>query len=290
MLCTPTMPARIRHGLAVGRLSGAVVAVAIATGALSGCAINISEMRSPRVLRGGEINISQANHVVVPTSSVAELYKQGEVVVEAVDEGRDLTDGERHDLTKSAISIALSSPGYGTHLDFAIGLGYRFDFQVRAGNGIYGTALRRGFDLGETTHAAIGWRGAYNGGSSLVPYLDNINGALAVSDMNRYDNQVFGHIGIEFGQWGKLWTGAKWMASWFDATIGGDALPQPESIGGRVDYIGGFVGGAVGFRWFHLIGELNVTQVKSEGIRAIGENINLKGWIVAVTWGFQITM
>ena len=39
---------------------------------LSGCAMNLAELRSARVLRPGEMQITQGNNVVVPTSSVVE--------------------------------------------------------------------------------------------------------------------------------------------------------------------------------------------------------------------------
>jgi hypothetical protein len=35
--------------------------------ALSGCAINVSETRSARVLRGGEMQLAEMNDIVIPT-------------------------------------------------------------------------------------------------------------------------------------------------------------------------------------------------------------------------------
>ena len=93
----------------------------------AGCAINLSEARSARVLRGGEIQVSEVNNMVVPTRAFADIIDPAKAAIEAADEDRELSMEEKRTITKGATAIALSSPGYGAHLDVGLGLGYRFD-------------------------------------------------------------------------------------------------------------------------------------------------------------------
>jgi len=255
------------------------------------CAISISEGRSARVLRGGEVQIAEVNNIVVPTAAVKGVIGSAETLADAVDDDRALTEDEKHDLVAGATAIALSSPGYGAHLDVAVGFGYRLDGQLRLGNGVYGASLRRGLDLGKW-HGALGLRAAYNSGGSLVPYLDTVNSLLKVGDMTRWDGQLFGQVGREFGEWGKLWLGAKWMESWFAGTVDASS-PKiglgKDSFDGRLRYLGGFVGVGLGYRWFHVLLELTVMHVDASELTLFGRSPDLDGWLIAPSWGFQGT-
>ena len=256
---------------------------------LGGCALNISETRSARVLRGGEIQVSEINNVVIPTSAFGDLVDQARDVSEGYGDEHEYSLEEKRRLVAAATAIALSSPGYGAHMDIGVGLGYRFDAQARVGNSVYGLSLRRGFDLG-TWHASLGTRAAYNGGGCLLPYLDTLNSLVHVGDMDRFDGQLFGQIGREFGEWAKLWLGGKWMGSWFRAEIDASnprlALGR-EELKGRLYYWGGFVGAAVGFRYLHFVIELSVMRVSSPEFEVFDHRFDVDGLLLAPSWGLQ---
>ncbi|MEA2699715.1 MAG: hypothetical protein QOI66_3986 [Myxococcales bacterium] len=264
-----------------------MASVAAATLALSGCAINVSETRSARVLRGGEMQLAEVNDIVIPTRAVNGVYDAGRKAAAAAGD-RMLTQQERRDLTAAAAAIALTGPGYGAHVDLAVGLGYRYDLQARVGSGIYALSLRRGFDVG-TWFAALGLRAAYNSGQTFAAYADDIADWVKISETRRLDGQLFGQLGTEWGEWGKFWVGAKGMASPLRTHIdtrrlGGDQ----EDISTTLYHAGGFVGLALGYRWIHFVAELSVLDAFGH-VTAFGDEYDLSGVVIAPSWGFMGT-
>ncbi len=257
-------------------------------GLAGGCAMNVSETRPARVLRGGEIQLSEMNDIVIPTRAVGGLIDGAHDAANAADD-RMLTDEERRTLTAAAAAISLTGPGYGAHIDAAVGLGYRFDLQARVGNGIYAASLRRGFPIGKIWNLAVGLRGAYNSGATFVEYADDVAEWVKLSETRRFDGQLFVQAGPEWGEWGRLWFGAKGMWSPFvtdiDATrVGGTR----EHIQATVYHAGGFAGVALGFRWIYFVIELNV--LKSWGhFTAFDDTFDLSGYVIAPSWGFMGT-
>jgi hypothetical protein len=254
----------------------------------AGCAANFSEARPARVLRGGEIRVAQASSVNLPVRVIGDLIEPGEQVVSNISSSTTPTDEESEALVGAAVATALSGIGYGTHIDVGIGLGYRLDLSGRIGNGIYGLSLRRGFDLGRWD-ASLGLRASYNSGSSWVPYFDEINDYVKVTEMKRFDGQLFAQIGRELGEWGKLWFGAKGMVSPYSSSIdaraiGLDAVEWSDTIG----FAGGFFGFALGYRWVHVIAELSVLWAMGD-VELYDKRYDLSGAVIVPTWGLQAT-
>ncbi|HVY26659.1 MAG TPA: hypothetical protein VHB79_08895 [Polyangiaceae bacterium] len=267
-------------------IAGSLAACLLSLSAL-GCAVNVSEARSARVLRGGEIQVSEVNNVVVPTRAVSHFVSNVQPSIDAAKNG-SVTDEERDKLVGAATAIALTGPGFGVHTDIGVGLGYRYDLQARLGNGIYALSLRRGFDLG-TWQAAIGTRAAYNSGAAFLEYLDDVAEIIEVSDMKRFDGQLFAQVGKEWGEWGKLWFGAKGI--WSPLKVQVDA----RKVNGGVDTVhttlwqgGGFVGGALGYRWIHFVAELTVLGASGKAT-VFGRDYDLSGVVVAPSWGLMGT-
>jgi len=262
----------------------AVLALATAGGA---CAMNVSETRPAKVLRGGEIQLAEMNDIVIPTRAVGGLIDGARDAANSADDG--LTPEERRTLIGAASAISLTGPGYGAHIDMAAGLGYRFDLQARLGNGIYALSLRRGFPLSEKWNLALGARGAYNSGATFVEYADYVTEWVKLSETRRFDGQLFVQAGPEWGEWARLWFGAKGMVSPLrtdiDATrIGG----TQERIEATIYHAGGFVGAAIGYRWIFFVVELNVLASYGH-VRAFGEDYDLSGYVIAPSYGFMGT-
>jgi len=219
---------------------------------------------------------------------IGDLIEPGETVVSNISTGTTPSDEQAEALVGSAAATALSGVGYGTHIDVGVGLGYRLDLSGRIGNGIYGLSLRRGFDLG-SWDASVGLRAAYNSGSSWVPYFDEINDYVKVTEMKRFDGQLFAQIGRELGEWGKLWFGAKGMVSPYASTIdaraiGLDTVEWSDTIG----FAGGFLGFALGYRWVHVIAELSVLWAMGD-VELYDKRYDLSGAVIVPTWGLQAT-
>lgn len=254
---------------------------------LAGCAMNISEARPARTLGGGEFQVSAVNNIILPVQVVERAIN----VVDEVTDDTELTEAEQRTIINGVVASALSSPGFAPHMDIAVGLGYGLDTQLRIGSGIYGASLRRGFRLAGWD-TSIGARAAYNSGSSVVPYLDDLNKFAKVADMKRFDGQAFALVGTEFGEWAKLWLGAKWLGSWFKASLDPgllDEAAEEDLFSGNIMYYGGLLGGAIGYRWIHLVVEVGLYGTWSPGFTVLNYRVKPSGLLVAPSWGLQGT-
>ena len=258
-----------------------------------GCAINLAEMRGARVLRGGEIELAEINSVVVPSAAVRESIEPAKELVGQIEESDELTEDERRVLVGGMAAVALSGPGYGTFLDGNIGLGRGLEANARVGNGSYTLGLRKRVPLYRAAdpgpwHMALGVRGGVATGGAWLGVFNWANTAIRVSDLRRYDLSASLTAGREFKEWGRVWWGPKVQLSPYTWELDGSLVGLgTESSSGRLVYAGGFAGGAVGYRWIHLAGELTVVHTRGT-LDAFGEEHSQRGWIVAPHWGVMV--
>jgi len=264
------------------------VLAVIALGSLPGCATNLTEARSARVLRGGEIQVAQINSVNLPTRVLGDVIDGGKQTVEVLEQGGSPNDEQRRKLIGAAAAIALTGVGYGTHIDAGFGLGYRMDLSARVGNGTYALSLRRGFDIGRWD-AVVGLRAGYGSGSTWIPYYDEINDYAKITELKRFDGQLLAQIGRDFGVWGKLWFGGKAMISPLWGSIDATSVGLPRADFDQVlGYYGGYVGGALGYRWVHVVAELSVFYA-SGNVELHDHSYDLSGAVIVPTFGLQGT-
>jgi hypothetical protein len=255
---------------------------------LSGCAMNLAELRSARVLRAGEMQVTQGNNVVVPTSSIVESWNTAQLLAEAKDSEDPVTEEQALDLVGGATAIAISSPGYGTFVEYAIGLPRRFEFSARFGNGIYGVGLRKGVSQ-DQWHANLGIRAAYNGGGSWISYANKLNSFVEVGKVRRMDFSATAMVGREWEEWGKFWIGAKAMFSPYKLEIDASQVGLGEtSTSSSMRYVGGFIGAGLGFRYMHFNVELSVLYASGD-LEVFGREYSMRGLVLAPSWGFQAT-
>ncbi len=250
--------------------------------------MNMAELRSARVLRGGEMQVVRGNTVVVPLQAVGQLIDETETLITSADDGAALSAEEGSTLVSGTAALGLMSPGYGTYLEYAFGLGHRWDSSLRIGNGIQAVGLRRGWDH-HPWYAAAGLRVGRNTGSAWFGTVDNVNRIVRVSDMRRFDIDGVLQAGVELGEWGRAWGGAKGIYSPYRIEIDADALGWgTASDQQRMRFWGGFIGGSVGFRWLHVAAELTVMRALGE-VSLFGETHDLSGVVIAPSWGLQAT-
>lgn len=254
-----------------------------------GCAMNLSEMRSARVLRGGEVHVGQINSVVVPTASVRNAIDPAKTLIEELDED-ELTPEERQVVLGGLSAVALTGPGYGSFIDAAVGLGRGWEAGGRFGNGNYSLQVRRKIPgLKAPWHSSASLRVGYGSGGAWFSVLDWANKAVKVSDLRRFDTSLSVSVGREFGEWGRLWWGPKAQVSPYLFELDGTAVGLgEESTRGTMVYAGGYVGGAVGYRWVHFAAELTVLHARGS-VEAFDTEHDLSGLILAPHWGFQGT-
>ncbi|MBI5610539.1 MAG: hypothetical protein HY902_16805 [Deltaproteobacteria bacterium] len=260
--------------------------LALCAWACAGCAVNFSEARPARILRGGEVQLAQINNVVVPTSAIGDSISSTKSLYTSLKAQEKPSNDQARDYASRATAIALAGPGYATHFDIGVGLGYRWDTSLRVGNGIYAASLRKGYDFGPWA-AALGLRAGYNSGQSVISYLDDANGYVDLVSTKRFDGQLFAQLGREFGEWGRLWFGAKGMYSGYTLEVGAPDLGlQIEKVSDHIWFWGGNIGVAVGFRHVFAVGELTVLRA-SGSLRAFGRDRDLGGVTIAPSWGIM---
>ncbi len=267
------------------RLSPLLLSLAALAG---GCALNLNEARPARVLRGGEMEISQVSSVVLPTAFFTQAIDAADQSARAVTQGEEVDEAQRRSILRAAVLSAVHGPGYDAQLQFGLGLGYRFDVSARLASGIYGLSVRRGFDLG-LWDGSLGARLLYNTGSSTIPYVDDINDVLSVADTQRLDSQLFASVGREWGEWGRLWFGAKGMHSIYRVDVEGDILDTGDvRVTGQAYYLGGFVGLALGFRYLFVVAEIMALYSWGGGDIG-GRDIDLDTPVLVPSWGLRGT-
>ncbi len=254
---------------------------------LAACSINVNEARPARVLRGGEVQVSNVSGVVLPVGAVSDAVSPSQTLIDSAKNEEELTEDEQHELVRSAAAVAIQGPGYNSHLEVGVGMGYRIDLAARWGSGIYALSARRGFDLGRWD-ASFGSRLAYNTGESWIPYLDELNRVVGVADMTRIDTQLFGQLGREWGEWFRLWFGAKGIYSTYSARIDPSRLGlAPTEINDHLWYAGGFVGAAIGYRYVFVLAEFMALYTWADA-DIYGRNEDLSGLLLAPSWGFRL--
>ena len=250
------------------------------------CAVNLSEARPARVLRGGEVQLAQINNIVVPTSAIADSASSAKSLYSSLKTQQTPSGADARSYASRATAIALAGPGYATHIDLGIGLGYQFDSSLRFGNGIYAASLRRGVDFGPWA-ASLGVRAGYNSGQSVISYLDDANGYIDLADTTRFDGQLFAQLGRDFGEWGRLWFGAKGMYSAYALRVGAPQLGvATEEVRDHLLLLGGNIGIALGFRHVFAVGELTILHAAGT-LRAFGQSRDLGGVTIAPSWGIM---
>jgi len=255
-----------------------------------GCAINLAEMRSARVLRGGEVHVAQINSVVVPTAGVRAAIDPAKTLIDEVGEDDELSPDEREVLVGGLSAIALTGPGYGTFLDGAVGLGRGWEGGIRVGNGTYALSMRRRLLPWQGPwHGAAGLRWGYSSGGAWFSVLDWANKAVRVSDLKRMDTAATLTFGREFDEWGRVWWGTKAQVSPYVFELDGSRVGLAEERAtGTMFYAGGYAGGAIGWRWVHFAFEFSVLHARGS-VDAFGTEHDLSGVIVAPHWGLQGT-
>ncbi len=234
------------------------------------------------------MQVTQANTVVVPTSTIGSSIEPAKVVAERV-QGATLDDEDKNTLVGGLIAISLASPGYGTYLDYAVGLGRGFELSGRAGNGIYALGARQSLLQQEPLFLSTGLRVGYNRGGSWVGHLDTFNSVVDVWSLRRMDLQHSSTIGVELGDWGRLWGGYKAIYSPFWLSIDASQIGLgADETSSALWSVGGLLGGAVGYRYVHVAGEILVARTMGD-LELFDKTHDLTGWVISPSWGFQVT-
>lgn len=256
---------------------------------LFGCAMNLSEMRSARVLGGGEVQLTQGNTAVIPTAAARESIDAAQLIIETARDGSTLSQDEAHTLIAGATAVALSAPGYGSFGDLALGFGYGWEGSLRLGSGVMGVGVRRSLYEGYPLYAAAGLRAQRSGGAAWMTALDTANDFVSLAELRRFDLSATVEGGVELAEVLRLWGGVRGGLSPYRLTLDASALGLGVAeTQGKIGMIGGFAGVGIGWRYVHLAAELGVSRSYGEAL-LLEQPVDLGGWVIHPSWGVQFT-
>lgn len=250
-----------------------------------GCAMTLGELRPARPLRGGEVQAVYGQDLVLPTATVRQSVDLGQQLAEVA---RDDVDGlsvdQKQDLTRSVAALALASPGVGTWAEVGVGLGYGWDVSARVGSGTAGLAVRKGLWRHPWSASATA-RVATNAGDLRLGTLSSFAGLVEVGELRRVDLGLSGQVGLDLGEVGMLWGGARGVLSPYTLTLDPSWVGlEPVHSAGRLGWGGAYGGAALGWRYVWVAAELSVLRAGGS-LELYGEPMPLQGWVVLPAWG-----
>jgi hypothetical protein len=247
-----------------------LAAAALASTA-AGCAPALSTMQPATVAPYKSVDAGMGYGVSVPVAGITRSVGTARENVDRTQEGEPLSDGDRDDIIKTSLGLALNPPSLGSQ--YRIGYGILEGTEVELRYALSAWRLGARYQVvkpevpaGLAVSAGLGVsRYVFSLGvpSYLKPIVD-------VDDFTRYDIDVpvlFGASHEVFHVWG----GPKLVASFMSAGI--DVCTQIDtdskecterskaSIDGRAFYLAGQAGGAIGYKYVWVAAELTAAYV-----------------------------
>lgn len=254
----------------------------------AGCAMTLGELRPARPLRGGEVQAVYGQDLVLPTATVRQSIELGQQLAEvARDDAAGLSAEQKQDLTRGVAALALGSPGMGSWVEAGVGLGYGWDVGARVGSGSAGLVVRKGL-WRHPWSASVSARAGVNGGDLRLSALSTFNGLVEVGELRRADLGASAQLGLDLGEVGMLWGGAKGTVSPYTLTLDPSRVDlDPVQTQGRLSWVGPYAGAALGWRYVWLAAELSVLRAGG-GFELYGEAVPMQGWVVLPSWGVVV--
>jgi hypothetical protein len=263
---------------------------------LAGCSSAISTLQSPDVLRPGHVSVTAGIDVAIPVSRIADVLDQASALEDKVkaDPGYQPTDEEKQAYLGAALGLALNAPGPITDVMGRVGLGHGFDVGLRySATGLHGDVKWQFWNQGPD-----GWRAAVSVGYQyhrfkglifdLLEYID-------IKDFSRHDLEIPLLVGRAFGEdadgaypgWsGRVWGGPKLIVAWVSIDAKLDQFDDTLDHDGTMVYVGGVVGGALGYRGIELYLEMTVMHLSAEAT-ILGAERDLGGIVLMPSFGLM---
>jgi hypothetical protein len=272
-----------------GALSGPLLLL-LACGA---CTTSVTQMQRARTLDPGQIEASLGASLPVHSRFFSELIDTEEKIRarlgSAEASGKPITTEEQRQALETALAFVLFGPGllpeinarYGITSGLDVGLRYagpllRADLKVQPM-----TAAEVGLDLA----VDVGLARHSDTGPSAFDQIRDLSTYVKLGDYSRYDVDLGLLAGREFGDWGAVYGGARYVVSFIEIDEDlaivevASGLPHTE-LSARMHQFGGTLGGRVGYRYLFLAAEMTVMRVLYEPT-ILGSPTDLGGWTLA---------
>jgi hypothetical protein len=247
------------------RRLGAVGVVACALFG-AGCAPALSSFTPAHVAPKHHVQGELGFDVSVPTGSITDVIQLGKTLNNAAHD-RELTDEEQRKLFRAGAGLALNPPSLVPHVGAAYTLVDHFEVGGRLTPGAWRLGAR--YQLLEQALQGLDGSVGLGGGhySYEFPISDQIP-LLSLEDFSRWQIDVACLVG-KHGDWYRVWGGPRLLFSFYGTELTFDQPSIPgmslehkvlASLDGTGTYVGGQLGGALGYKHVFLGFELTMAK------------------------------
>lgn len=263
----------------------------------SGCASPASTLQSARATPQGKFEVHGGIGGHIAPSVFSALFDQAEAASGkakdyiADDQTPILTDEEKNDIIASAFSMAIVGPTPITEAGVRVGVLPGLDLGVSyTSAGFRGETKFQFLDTlkGAPVDMSIGFQ--YLRQTTKPPVPDFMKDIFQLEDIVRNDFWFPLLISKHFGDWSYTYGGLKFGYSTLDVQILerlSDATGQEISSGDDLVQFGGVMGGAIGYRYVHLLLEVNALYYQYEA-RVLGTVVDVSGMTYYPAMGLRV--
>jgi hypothetical protein len=246
----------MRSQLTLGSTCWAALLVA------AGCAPSLATLQPAHVAPARHAQVTMGMEIGIPTGTVVRAVDAGSTVIDKVNRGEMLTDGDKVQLYDAGVNLAISPVGVGHHFAIAYTVVDRVEVGLRYASGGFRLGGRyqvlrkenKPFDM------VVGL--GISRAATPIPFGDTLP-VLKISDFVRYAVDVPLLIGTS-RQWFRAWIGPRIVLTRFDTKMTLELTGEPVELAaleGNAFYFGGQAGLALGFRYVFVGFELTLAQL-----------------------------
>lgn len=233
---------------------------------LFGCAPALSSFTPAHVAPRKHLQVEAGLDVSIPTGTIVDVIEAGETLSDAGSE-RELTEAEQAQLFRAGAALALNPPSATPHFGIGYTLFDRFEVGGRYSVGAWRLGVR--YQILEQQDAKVDLTAGLGGGRYVYefPVKDQLP-LLELKDFTRWQVDLPLLVG-QHGDWYRWWAGPRLLLTFYGTEL---QFGQPEipgvtservvlaSLDGAATYLGGQVGGAIGYKYVFFGFELTCAK------------------------------
>lgn len=254
-----------------------------------GCAPTLSSFTPAHVAPKHHVQAEMGFDVSVPTGAINDFVNEAPTLAKAAHE-HELTEDEQRRLFRAGAALALNPPSLVTHVGVAYTPLEHFEVGGRLSPGAWRLGAR--YQLLEQALQGVDGTVSLGGGhySYEFPLSDQVP-LVKLEDFSRWQVDA-GFLVGRHGDWYRVWGGPRLLLSFYGTEL---VFEQPAisgvtekksvlaSVDGAATYLGGQVGGALGYKHVFIGFELTMVEFWTSASLKVLQNkrdLDLKSFIV----------
>jgi hypothetical protein len=264
--------------------------LSMGVGVLAGCAPALSSFTPAHVAKHKHVQAELGMDVSIPTGSLSALMDAGEVLANGAEE-RELTEAEQEKLFQAGAALALNPPSATPHIGVGYTLLERLELNGRYSIGAWRLGAR--YQILEQARHEVDLTVGLGGARYVYefPIKDQIP-VLTLEDFTRWQVDVPLLVG-QHGDWYRWWGGPRALFTFYgtELTFHQPAIPgildEEKAVLGSLDgsgnYLGGQLGGALGYKYVFFAFELTIAKFWTDATLKVLDRereVSIDSWII----------